>query len=136
MFGIVVAMTDSGKIRPLVAIVLLAATLPGCTSSGGTSDETAGRFLFAPGGFALYSCAEIADRATANIARQHVLEGLMAKAGADTGGRLVSSVAYRPEYLELRGEMVELRRVAAEKDCKFVPGADKPGARASDSAIR
>ena len=95
------------------------------------SDETFGRILFAPGKFALYNCAEIADRVTANVARQRVLEGLMAKAGAGSGGRLVSSVAYRPEYLELRGEMVELRRVAAEKNCKFVPGA-----RVSDSAIR
>jgi hypothetical protein len=60
----------------------------------------------------------------------------MAKAGADTSGRLVSSMAYRPEYLERRGEMIELRRVAAEKNCKFVPGVDKPGARASDNAIR
>ena len=60
----------------------------------------------------------------------------MAKAGEGSGGQLVSSVAYRPEYLERRGEMVELRRVAAEKNCKFVPGADNPGARASDKAIR
>jgi len=130
-------MTDSGKLRPLVAIALLAVVLAGCAaSSGGSSDDTAGRFLVAPGKFALYSCAEIADRATANAARQHELERLMAKAGTDSGGQLVSSVAYRPEYLELRGEMIELRRVAADKDCKFVPGVDNPGARASDSAIR
>mgnify|MGYP001600961519 CR=1 FL=1 len=120
----------------LIAFILLA-MLSGCAGSpSGASDETLGRFLVAPGKFALYTCAEIADRVTANIARQHVLEGLMAKAGAGTGGRMVSSVAYRPEYLELRGEMVELRRVAAEKNCKFVPGVDNPGARVSDSAVR
>ena len=137
MFSIIIAMTDSGYIRRLVAIALLAAALPGCAGSpGGSSDETLGRVLFAPGKFALYSCAEIADRATAVAARQRELERLMAKAGADSGGQLVSSIAYRPEYLELRGEMIELRRVAAEKDCKFVPGADNPGARTSDKAIR
>jgi len=130
-------MTDSGKSRPLAAIALLAATLSACTgSSGGSSDDTFGRILFSPGKYALYTCPEIADRVTANVARQRVLEGLMAKAGAGSGGRLVSSVAYRPEYLELRGEMVELRRVAAEKNCKFVPGVDNPGARVSDSAVR
>jgi hypothetical protein len=32
--------------------------------------------------------------------------------------------------------MVELRRVAAEKDCKFVPGVDKPGERMSNTAVR
>ena len=130
------AKTDSEKIRPLVAIVLLVALLSGCTSSGGPSDETLGRILFAPGKFALYTCAELADRATANAARQRVLEGLMAKAGTDAGGRMVSGMAYRTEYLELRGEMVELRRVAVEKDCKFVPGVESPNARASDKAIR
>lgn len=120
----------------LIAIILLA-WLAGCAGSpGGASDETAGRFLVAPGKFALYSCAEIADRATANAARQQELERLMTKAGADSGGRLVSSMAYRPEYLEWRGEMVELRRVAAEKDCKFVPGVDKPGERMSNTAVR
>ena len=137
MFGIIAAMTDSGKLRRLVAIALLAAALPGCAGSpSGSSDDTVGRFLVAPGKFTLYSCAEIADRATANAVRQHELERLMAKAGTESGGQLASSVAYRPEYLELRGEMVELRRVAAEKDCKFVPGADNPGARTSDKAIR
>lgn len=129
-------MIVSGKFRPLVAIVLLVAMLSGCTSSGGSSDDTVGRVLFAPGGFALYSCAEIADRATANVARQHALEQLMAKAGADSGGRLVSSVAYRPEYLERRGEMIELRNAAAAKNCNFVPGIDNRGARVSDSAVR
>ena len=120
----------------LIAFILLA-SLAGCTGSpSGSSDETFGRILFAPGKFALYTCAEIADRVTVIIARQRVLEGLMAKAGAGTDGRLVSSVAYRPEYLELRGEMVELRRVAAEKKGKFVPGVEGPGARVSDSAVR
>lgn len=122
--------------KSLTAIVLLA-SLAGCAGSpGGASDETLGRFLFAPGKFALYQCAEIGDRATANFTRQHELEALMAKAGAGAGGQVVSGLAYRPEYLELRGEMVELRRVAAEKDCKFVPGVEKPNARTSDRAIR
>ncbi|MBI3704123.1 MAG: hypothetical protein HY244_09835 [Rhizobiales bacterium] len=124
-------MTDSGKSRSLVTIALLAAMLSGCASSGGSSDENLGRVFFAPGKYVLYKCDEIADRTNANLARQHELEGLMAKAGAGSGGQLVSSVAYRPEYLELRGEMVELRRVAAEKQCKFVPGA-----RMSDNAVR
>ena len=134
-FWIVIAMTDSGKPQRFAAAAMLAASLAACTSSGST-DETVGRFLVAPGGFALLTCAELAERATANVARRRVLEGLMVKAGTDAGGRIVGSMAYRPEYLERRGEMVELRRVAAEKNCKFVPGADNPRARASDNAIR
>jgi hypothetical protein len=120
------------KIGKFLTALILLASLAACAgSSGGPSDDTYGRIFFAPGKYALYKCDEIADRATANLARQRELEGLMAKAGAGSGGQLVSSVAYRPEYLELRGELVELRRVANEKQCKFVPGA-----KVSDSVVR
>ena len=60
----------------------------------------------------------------------------MAKAGDGPDGRLVSSLSYRPEYLQLRGEMNELRNAAVAKNCKFVPGVDNPGGRASDGAVR
>ena len=137
MFGIIAAITDSEKFRPLVAIALLAVVLSACTApSGGSSDDTVSRFLVAPGKYVLYSCPEIAVQAAATAARERELERLMAKADVDAGGRLVSAIAYRPEYLERRGEMNELRQAAVAKDCKFVPGADIPGGRASDNAIR
>ena len=130
-------MTDSGKIQRVVAVALLAAMLSACTApSGGSSDDTVSRFLVAPGKYVLYSCPEIAVQAAATAARERELERLMAKANVDAGGRLVSAIAYRPEYLERRGEMNELRQAAVAKDCKFVPGADIPGGRASDNAIR
>ena len=128
-------MTENGKICHLVAAALLAASLAGCTTSGGRSDDKIGRFLVAPDKFVLYSCAELAERATTIAERQRVLEGLMAKAGADAGGRLVSSIAYRPEYIEHRGEINELRAAAAAKNCKL-PAMDTPGGRASDKAGR
>ena len=55
--------------------------------------------------------------------RQHELEELMKKAGVDAGGRLASNMAYRPEYLLLRGQMDQLRRAAAEKGCDLSAGA-------------
>ena len=128
-------MTENGKICHLVAAALLAASLAGCTTSGGSSDDKMGRFLVAPDKFVLFTCAELAERATTIAERQRVLEGLMAKAGADAGGRLVSSIAYRPEYIEHRGEMNELRSAAAAKNCKL-PGMETPGGRASDKAGR
>src|SRR3990172_5641070 len=98
MFGMIAAMTDSEKFRPLVAIALLAAMLSGCASSGGSSDDKLGRFLVAPGKYVLYSCPEIAVQAATTAARERELERLMAKANVDAGGRLVSAIAYRPEY--------------------------------------
>jgi len=75
----------------------------------------------------------MAERQTQINIRERELLGLMAKAETGSGGRLVSTVAYRPEYLELRGEMNELRNAAAAKNCKF---AQAPAGRASDSTIR
>ena len=59
----------------------------------------------------------------------------MAKAGPDASGRFVSTIAYRPEYLQLRGQMNEISRTSAEKKCKFNPDAAL-GARVSDQVIR
>jgi hypothetical protein len=103
---------------------------------GGGSDDTASRFLVAPGKFVLYSCPQIAEQAKTTAARERELQRLMAKANVDAGGRLVSAMAYRPEYLERRGEMNELRKAAAAKNCKSMPGLDNPDGRASDDAIR
>jgi len=59
----------------------------------------------------------------------------MAKAGPDASGHFVSTIAYRPEYLQLRGQMNEIRKTSAEKKCKFSPDAAS-GAHGSDQIIR
>ena len=89
---------------------MTAIALGGCAS-----EEAASRFLVQPDRYMLYNCEALATTAQANAVRQRELEGLMAKAGVDTGGQLVSSMTYRPEYLQLRGQMEQLRKTAAEK---------------------
>jgi len=39
-------------------------------------------------------------------------------------------MAYGPEYNQLRGEMVQLRKAAADKNCKAGSGAPAPAASA------
>jgi hypothetical protein len=119
-------------IRVTLTIGALAtALLSGCAAS----DDASGRFLVQPDRYQLYNCRELAEAAQSIAARERELEGLMTKAGPDASGRFVSTVAYRPEYLLLHGQMNELRKTAAEKKCKFNPDAP-PGARVSDQAIR
>jgi hypothetical protein len=60
----------------------------------------------------------------------------MAKAEAGSGGAIVSDLAYRPEYVQLRGEMNELRKATVEKNCKPIPATASPAGRASDQTIR
>jgi hypothetical protein len=109
-----------------VAMAALAA-LGGCAS-----EDSAGRFLVTPDKFVLYNCAQLSDAAQANYLRQQELEKLMAKAGTGTG-TVVSDLAYRPEYVQLRGEMSELRKTSAQKNCK--PIVYSTG-RTSDQVVR
>ena len=117
----------------LFAAALVALTLAAC--AGGNDDVTA-RMLVAPGKYALFNCAQLAQQADVNMKRQHELEGLMAQAGTGSGGQMVSAVAYRPEYLQLRGEMEDMRQTAADKNCNFVPGENPGATGASSRAIR
>jgi hypothetical protein len=116
---------------PLLIGILAAGVLSGCAAS----DDASGRFLVQPDRYQLYNCRELAEAAVSVGARERELEGLMRKAGPDASGRFVSTLAYRPEYLLLRGQMNEIRKTATEKKCKFNPDA-LPGARVSDQAIR
>jgi hypothetical protein len=116
----------------MLAAALAALTLTACA---GNDDMTA-RMLVAPGKYTLFNCPQLAQQATTNLKRQHELEGLMAQAGTGSGGQMVSAVAYRPQYLQLRGEMADLRQTAADKKCNFVPGEDPGATAASSRAIR
>ena len=118
-------MTHQGIFRSSIA-ALAALALAGCAS-----EEAASQFLVRPDKYVLYSCAELATASQTTLTRQHELEMLMAKAEAGPGGQLASAMAYRPEYLQLRGEMDQLRKTADEKNCKFMPGG-----RTSDLVVR
>ena len=109
-----------GVCRPprwlVLAAPLVAALLAGCTE-GGTADDRMGRFLVSPGKYDLYPCPQMGDRGVELAIRQDELEALIAKAGPGAGGSFASAVAYRPEYLQVRAEMTELRKAASAKNC-------------------
>ncbi len=117
--------------------VLLAGALAlaGCAIDA-ANDRAAERFLVAPGKYTLYNCQQVAQTADKNIQRQRELEALMVRAGPSSAGQMVSTVAYRPEYLQLRGELTDLRRTAVEKKCKVLPGDERGTRTTSGNAIR
>jgi len=106
----------------LLGAALAAALLAGCTMS----DDQMARFVVAPGKYTLYSCEEIARETQTKAAREQELQQLRARASTDSGGQLISSVAYDPDYLTVRGELNELRKAVAEKNCAAAPGAAPP----------
>ena len=93
----------------------------------------ASRILVEPDRYVLYACPEIATAWEANMNRQRELEALMIKAGTGAGGQIASGMAYRPEYNQLRGEMVQLRKAAADKNCRAMPDGISAPARAAPS---
>jgi hypothetical protein len=121
-------------ISRLFAAAMLAAALAGCAAPGGSGDDGMARFLVSPDKFVLFNCEQLATRATAIVMRQKELEALIAKAGPSADGQLVSTFTYKPEYVELRGDMAELRKAAAARNCKTIPTLDE--GRASDRAVR
>ncbi len=82
----------------------------------------------------LYSCPQLDIAVAGNEARQKELEGLMQKAGTGVDGQVVSVIAYQPEYTSLRGDMAQLRRYKAEKDCKPPKVAAAPAKPATPAA--
>jgi hypothetical protein len=119
------------KFRHLILGAWLAVALAAC---GGTMEDKLGGALAAPDKYVLYSCTQLAAAAAGNTARQKQLEALMAKAGPGADGRVVSALAYQPEYLQLHGDMNQLRRYQAEKDCKAPPAAVPPAPAAATPA--
>jgi ADP-ribosylglycohydrolase len=119
----------------MIAAALAALTLAAC--AGDPQQEAAAQhFLVAPGKYALFNCQQLAQQAATNLQRQHELEALMARAGADSGGNLVSAVAYRPEYVQLRGELADMQSTAIEKKCDSVPGETPAAGAARGQAVR
>ena len=98
----------------------LAATLYAGAASADDAAWT--HFLVAPGKFVLFSCQQLDVQAKANQRRIVELEALMARSGSE----LANAIAYKPEYLQLRGELADLQREAADKKCKTAPGAGAP----------
>jgi hypothetical protein len=107
--------------------IATAGLLAGCSMS----DDTMASLMVAPGKFTLYSCEALVEQERKSSTRARELEQLMARAEVDASGRLVSTIAYRSEYLTVRGELEELRRAAAEKKCPNIPGE-----HTSDTIIR
>jgi len=111
--------------------ITLAAALSGC---GTSSDSRVSGWLVSPGKYDVYTCPQIADQLIAMEAERQKLEGLIGRASTDASGRFVSKIAYESDYQADIGELREMHKAAAAKNCPNVPTA--PADRASSSVIR
>ena len=88
--------------RAVAALALLAfgAALPGCAQMGDTMSSA-----FAdPAKYDLYECKQLEAERKAQASRAAELQGLMAKAETGAGGAVVAELAYRNDYIAVRGQ--------------------------------
>jgi hypothetical protein len=95
-------------------LALAAASLAGC---GSASERTLAGAFTSPGKYDIYTCADIERLIIGVRARQTELEQVMGRASQGAGGDFVNTIAYRGEYAQARGELAELAKAKAEKQC-------------------
>jgi len=96
------------------AALVLAAGLAGCGTIG---EGTTGSAFTSPGKYNMYTCQDIERSFLTLRARQVELEQLMGRASQGAGGELVNTIAYRGEYAQRTGELNELAKAKADKQC-------------------
>jgi hypothetical protein len=109
------------------AVLALALMLSGCADMGGDAWTTA----FAdPAAYELYDCKQLEPVRKSLAAREAELQGLMAKAQTGTGGPVVSELAYRNDYITVRGQARLADEAWRKNKCHETPPAT-PTAAAS-----
>ena len=84
-----------------LALCPLGIALSGC---GGMSDSVSTAFAD-PAKYELYDCKQLEAERKGLAARSAELQGLMAKAETGVGGSVVAELAYRNDYVAVRGQL-------------------------------
>ena len=98
--------------RKAVAAVFAAACVAGCSYN----DDLASAIV-APGKYELYTCENLNIRGREAAKRERELKALMERSEQGVGGAFVNILAYRTEYLTVRGELMQMERAASAKNC-------------------
>ncbi len=122
------------------AVLLVAAGLGGCA---GMSDGMSTAFAD-PAKYELYECKQLENERKSLAARTAELQGLMAKAETGAGGAVVAELAYRNEYIAVRGQATFAEEAWHKNRCQnaapvaaapvppvIAPAPDARGARAA-----
>jgi hypothetical protein len=110
----------------------LALGLAGCAMS----DEKVGSLLADPMTYEFYSCQQLAGAEGAQKTRQQELEALMAKSASGAGGGVVNTIAYKPEYAHVSGQIAAIHRVQADKNCPPAPAPAAPSPAAKPAPAK
>ena len=99
------------------ALLALSSALAGCA---GMSDGMSTAFAD-PAKYDLYDCKQLEAERKSLAARSAELQGLMAKAETGTGGVVVSELAYRNDYVAIRGQTQFAEEAWRKNKCVETP---------------
>ena len=113
------AASFSHRLRCCGALVLLAsaAALSGCASMS----ETIAPAFADPGRYELYDCKQLEAERKGLAARTADLQRLMDKAETGAGGAVVSELAYRNDYVAVRGSAQLAEDAWRRNRCRETP---------------
>src|SRR6202140_1883055 len=127
-------MVDRARhIRPLprpaavMALLGLGFALCGCAEM---SDSMTSAFAD-PAKYDLYDCKQLEPERKSLATRQAELQGLMAKAETGVAGPVVAELAYRNEYIAVRGQAKLAEEAWQRNKCRPTPPAGAAPAAAS-----
>jgi hypothetical protein len=108
----------------MLALLALAAGLSGCA---GMSDTIAPAFAD-PAKYDLYECKQLEPERKSLANRSAELQGLMAKAETGVAGPVVAELAYRNEYIAVRGQSKLAEEAWQKNRCQDSKPEAKPAA--------
>ena len=110
-----------------LAALALAAGLSGCADM---SDNVSTAFAD-PAKYDLYECKQLEPERKSLAARAAELQGLMAKAQTGVAGPVVAELAYRNDYIAVRGQAKLAEEAWQRNKCVATPAAPAQPAAAS-----
>ncbi len=107
-----------------LALVALGAGLSGCA---GMSDTISPAFAD-PAKYDLYDCKQLEPERKSLAARTAELQGLMTKAETGVAGPVVAEMAYRNDYIALRGQSKLAEEAWQKNRCQELEAGSQAGA--------
>jgi hypothetical protein len=119
----------SSSLRACCAVAALVAAGFALSGCAGMSETVAPAFAD-PGKYELYDCKQLESERKALAARTADLQKLMDKAETGTGGAVVSELAYRNDYVAVRGSAQLAEDAWRRNRCRETPPNAAPTAAA------
>jgi hypothetical protein len=116
-------MTDRFRHRELSRAAVLAAPIAFALSLGGCAEmsDTMTTAFADPAKYELYDCKQLETERKNLASRAAELQGLMAKADTGFAGPVVAEMAYRNDYVTVRGQLHFAEEAWQKSHCRDTP---------------